>query len=822
MSAAGPAKPVEIRVVHALNRRLRFVIPGLVQDEERLYLLEILLRKRPAVRDVRSEPRIGSLTVHFMPEEIGRDELIDAVAHIATALLRAPRPAKPAAPAIDPDAPVQHSSLAIEGMTCASCAALIELSLKRDPRVKSAGVNFAAGTAAVDGQLDRDAVFALVERLGYTPRPMDTLAQRRFLVEREKALREEARKRFIAAAALTGPLMALGMAMPHHYSLRLLQFALATPVVFGAGRPFFDKAIKLAQQRGANMDTLIALGAGAAYLYSLPGLLPHRKTHFLYFEAAASIVAFVLLGRYLEERAKGKAGEAIRQLIELQPATATVLRDGAEFVIDAEAIVAGDLLRVRPGERIPTDGEVVEGSSAVDEAMLTGESIPVSKAAGDRVIGGCLNQNGALLVRATAVGRDTVLAHIVRMVDEAQNAKLPVQKLADRISSVFVPGVMGIAGATAGGWLLGGAPATHALAHAIAVVLIACPCALGLATPTAIMAGTGAAARRGIFIRNGTALETGAKVTTVVFDKTGTITEGRPAVAHWENRSALPDKELLALVASAENGSEHFLARALHEFVQGVGVAVDRPVTDFAAEPGHGIAATVDGRAVLAGNTEWLVQYGIDVTPLADAIARTGAAGQTPVLVAVDGALAAFFAIADQPRADAQATIARLHQLGIKTVMATGDTEAAARHVAALVGIDRVEARATPARKLELVRALQAAGEVVAMVGDGINDAPALAAADVGMAVGGGTDVAVETADLTLVKGDLGKAADALSISRRTMRIIRENLFWALGYNTIAIPVAAAGRLNPMIASAAMAASSVSVVVNSLRLLRKG
>ena len=816
------AVPVEIRVVHALTRRVRFVIPALARDEERLYLLEILLRKRPAVREVRSESRIGSLTVHFAPAEIGRDELIDAVTHIATALVRAPRLVKPASPAIDPDVPVQHSSLAIEGMTCASCAALIELSLKRDPRVRSVGVNFAAGTAAVDGQLDRDAVFALVERLGYTPRPMDTLAQRRFLVEREKALREEARKRFIAAAALTGPLMALGMAMPHHYSLRLLQFALATPVVFGAGRPFFDKAIKLAQQRGANMDTLIALGAGAAYLYSLPGLLPHRKTHFLYFEAAASIVAFVLLGRYLEERAKGKAGEAIRQLIELQPATAMVLRDGVELVVDAEAIVAGDVLRVRPGERIPTDGEVVEGSSAVDEAMLTGESIPVSKHVGDRVIGGCLNQNGLLLVRATAVGRDTVLAHIVRMVDEAQNAKLPVQKLADRISGVFVPGVMGIAGATAGGWLLGGAPVTHALAHAIAVVLIACPCALGLATPTAIMAGTGAAARRGIFIRNGTALETGAKVTTVVFDKTGTITEGHPAVAHWENRSSLPDKELLALVASAEHGSEHFLARALLEFAQGVGVTADRLVADFAAEPGHGIAARVDERAVLAGNSEWLVRHGVDVTPLADAIARAGAAGQTPVLVALDGALAAFFAIADQPRADAQETIARLHQLGIKTVMATGDIEAAARHVAALVGIDRVEARATPSRKLELVRALQAAGEVVAMVGDGINDAPALAAADVGMAIGGGTDVAVETADLTLVKGDLGKAADALSISRRTMRIIRENLFWALGYNTIAIPVAAAGRLNPMIASAAMAASSVSVVVNSLRLLRKG
>ncbi|MGB7503661.1 MAG: HAD-IC family P-type ATPase, partial [Azonexus sp.] len=478
--------PLDIQLAHALQRRIRVVIPALKGDQERFYLLEILLRKRPAIREIRSECRIASLTIHFDPAAITPADLLAAVRQIATVLAGRPRKPKIEAKAVQ-EGPLLHSSVAIEGMTCASCAALIELTLLRDPRVKNAAVNFAAATCAIDGQLDRDAVFALVDRLGYTPRPMDTLAQRRFLVEREKILREAARKRFLAAAALTAPLMVLGMAMPHRYSLRLLQFVLATPVVFGAGLPFFEKAVKLARNRGANMDTLIALGAGAAYLYSLPGLLPQRRTHFLYFEAAASIVTFVLLGRYLEERAKGKAGEAIRQLIELQPATATVLRDGVEMVVDVESVVPGEILLVRPGERVPTDGEVIAGSSAVDESMLTGESIPVGKAAGDRVIGGCMNQNGALTLRATAVGQDTVLAHIVRMVDEAQSAKLPVQKLADRISSVFVPGVMGIAGVTAGGWLLGGAPATHALAHAIAVVLIACPCALGLATPTAIM-----------------------------------------------------------------------------------------------------------------------------------------------------------------------------------------------------------------------------------------------------------------------------------------------------------------------------------------------
>ena len=812
--------PLEIRLAHALERRIRVVIPALKGDQERFYLLEILLRKRPAIREIRSESRIGSLTIHFDPAAITRNDLLAAVTQIAGVLARSERRLKPVAANV-PEGPVQRSSVAIEGMTCASCAALIELTLQRDPRVKNAAVNFAAATCSVDGQLDRDAVFALVDRLGYTPRPMDTLAQRRFLVEREKILREEARKRFLAAAALTAPLMALGMAMPHHYGLRLLQFVLATPVVFGAGLPFFEKAVKLARSGGANMDTLIALGAGAAYLYSLPGLLPSRRGHFLYFEAAASIVTFVLLGRYLEERAKGKAGEAIRQLIELQPATATVLRDGVELVVDVEAIVPGEILLVRPGERVPSDGEVIAGSSAVDESMLTGESIPVSKTVGDRLIGGCMNQNGALTLRTTAVGQDTVLAHIVRMVDEAQSAKLPVQKLADRISSVFVPGVMGIAGLTAGGWLLGGAPATAALAHAIAVVLIACPCALGLATPTAIMAGTGAAARRGIFIRHGTALEIGAKVTTVVFDKTGTITEGRPLVSDWQNLSGLPDSELLGLLAAAENGSEHYLARALREFARQSAAVDGQNVENFVVEAGHGIEADVDGQRVVIGNAEWLSARGIQTTPLGAACARAGAEGKTPVLAALDGKPAAFFAIADLPRADAAATIARLHKLGIKTLMATGDVEAAAQHIATLVGIDRVEARATPDRKLQLIRALQASGEVVAMVGDGINDAPALAAADVSMAIGGSTDIAVEAADLTLVRDDLGKAAEALAISRRTMRIIRENLFWALGYNTIAIPVAAAGRLNPMIASAAMAASSVSVVVNSLRLLKK-
>ncbi len=807
-------------LVHALARRLRVRLPALRGNEERFYLLEILLRKHAAIREVRAVPRIGSLAVHFDPAIMTAEALLALLDQMATRLASAP-PAPPPPPAVADDGPPVHLSLAIEGMSCASCAALIQLALARDARVQAASVNFAAGTCVVDGRLSRADIELTVRRLGYQARPMDTLAQRRLLVERERELREDARRRFIRAALLTAPLMALGMAMPHRYSLRLLQFVLATPVLFGAGRPFFSRAATQARHGHASMDTLIALGAGAAWLYSLPGLLPSRHRHYLYFEAAAGIVAFVLLGRYLEETAKGKAGEAIRQLIALQPATATVLRDGIELCVDVETLQPGELLRVRPGERIPVDAEIVEGRSEIDESMLTGESLPAARGPGERVFGGCLNQHGVLTLRAVSVGRDTVLAQIVRMVDAAQGARLPVQKLADRISAVFVPAVIGLAGATAAGWLLAGRPATHALAHAIAVVLIACPCSLGLATPTAIMAGTGAAARRGIFIRNGLALETGARVDTVVFDKTGTVTEGRPTVVDWHNRSALPDAALLGLIAATERDSEHFLARALREFAEANGAPARPPVDTFDYIPGRGVRARVGGHALSIGNTEWLSACGVDPAPFADAVARAGNEGKTPVLVALDGEPAAFLAVADRPRADAAATIARLHAMGMRTLMLTGDVEAAARHVAAQIGIAEVVSRATPQDKLECIRTLQAVGAVVAMVGDGINDAPALAAADVGLAIGGGTDIATETADVTLMRGDLAKAADALAISRRTMRIIRENLFWALGYNTVAIPIAAAGRLNPMIASAAMAASSVSVVLNSLRLLRR-
>jgi Cu+-exporting ATPase len=538
----------------------------------------------------------------------------------------------------------------------------------------------------------------------------------------------------------------------------------------------------------------------------------------VYFESAAAICTFVLLGRYMEERAKGKASEAIRKLIELQPETALrIAADGSEQEVSIDDVQLGDRLRVRAGDKVPTDGRVLEGNSTIDEAMITGESLPVAKAVGDAVIGGCLNGNGSFVMTVTAIGGDTVLSGIVKLVDHAQGTKLPVQKLVDRISARFVPAVGGVAALTFVGWALSAHPVSKALAHSVAVLLIACPCALGLATPTAIMVGTGQAAKRGIYIRNGEALETASKLTTIVFDKTGTITEGKPVVTDVFILPGFSEAQLAVLLAAAEAGSEHFLARAIADWCK-PRTGESLSASEFSALPGRGVIATVDGQCIVVGNAALLAEEGIDSAALADEAMRLAEQGKTPVFVTVDGQSAAIFAIADQPRQGAREAIALLHRLGLKTVMATGDVEAVARHVAREVGIDEVVARATPADKLAVIRRLQEAGQKVGMIGDGINDAPALAAADVGFAIGGGADIAVESADITLVGGDIARVAAGVELSRKTMAIIRQNLFWALGYNVISIPVAAAGRLNPMIAAAAMAMSSVSVVTNSLRL----
>jgi Cu+-exporting ATPase len=812
-----------LRVVHRLPRRIRIIAPALAKNEEKSYLLEILLRKHAAIENVRVVADIGSVVVHYDPAKLPEYRLIallDAViGNLAAAPDRSAQAAVSPAPTFTAEGPAQECLAAVEGMTCASCAALIELSLKRDPRVESVAVNYAAETVTLKGHLTKDELFRSVAKLGYTARPMDTLAQRRLLVEREKARLDEAKQRLLRAALATVPVMVSGMLMHRSPALRLLELALSTYVVASPGKAIFTKAWALAQQREANMDSLIAMGAGAAYLYSLPGVL--RMEHHVYFESAAAILAFVLGGRYMEERAKGKASEAIRKLIELQPDTAIRVTDNGDETVGIDDVQPGDILRVRPGDKVPTDGIVTAGNSSVDESLLTGEPLPVAKAAGDKVVGGTLNGNGSFTFRVTAIGTDTVLSGIVKLVDHAQGSKLPVQKLADRISARFVPAVGGVAAATFAGWLLAGHPLSRSLSHAVAVLLIACPCALGLATPTAIMVGTGQAARRGIYIRNGEALETAATLDTLVFDKTGTITAGKPVVTDFLPASGIDETQLLALVAGTEQHSEHFLARALVAYckARAAHLAVfPAPTFDFAATPGLGAQANSEFGLIRIGNAAFLASSGIDChaqQAQADALAEQG---KTPVFVALDQACVALFAIADAPRQGAREAIALLHQLGLKTIMCTGDVEAAARHVAHEVGIDEVIARATPADKLALIERLKTEGRKVGMIGDGINDAPALAAAAVGFAIGGGADIAVEAADVTLVGGDIARVAGGIDLSRRTMAIVRQNLFWALGYNVVSIPVAAAGRLNPMIAAAAMALSSVSVVTNSLRL----
>ncbi len=810
------------RVVHRLPQRIRLLVPPLVRNAEKCCLLEILLRKHPAIEHVRVVAEIASVTIQYDPAQLPEHRLLALANAVIGNLAAAPnRAATPAAvpPASTFEGPAQECLAAVEGMTCASCAALIELSLKRDPRVTNVAVNYAAETVTVRGHLSKDELFATVGKLGYQARPMDTLAQRRLLVEREKTRLKTAKRKLMLAAALTAPVMISGMLMHRSPLLRLMELALSTYVIAGPGKDIFKKAWTLAQQREANMDSLIAMGAGAAFLYSLPGVL--RMEHHVYFESAAAIIAFVLGGRYMEERAKGKASEAIRKLIELQPDTAIRVTESGDETVSIDAVQLGDILRVRPGDKVPTDGIVLAGSSAVDESLLTGEPLPVAKTVGDQVVGGTLNGNGSFTLKVTAIGTDTVLSGIVKLVDHAQGSKLPVQKLADRISARFVPAVGVVAATTFAGWLLAGHPLSRALSHAVAVLLIACPCALGLATPTAIMVGTGQAARRGIYIRNGEALETAATLDTLVFDKTGTITAGKPVVTDFLPVAGQDEDALLALAAGVEQHSEHFLARAIVAYcnARAAHLAVFPASTfDFVATPGHGVQANSELGTIRIGNARFLEAAGIDChaqQTQADALAEQG---KTPVFVALDQACVALFAIADAPRDGAKEAIALLHQLGLKTIMCTGDVEAAARHVAREVGIDEVIARATPADKLALVERLKREGRKVGMIGDGINDAPALAAAAVGFAIGGGADIAVEAADVTLVGGDIARVAGGIELSRRTMAIVRQNLFWALGYNVVAIPFAAAGRLNPMIAAAAMAMSSVSVVTNSLRL----
>ncbi|MFD5617363.1 heavy metal translocating P-type ATPase [Streptomyces yangpuensis] len=742
------------------------------------------------------------------------------------------------------DGPITAVELSIGGMTCASCAARIEKKLNRMDGVE-ATVNYATEKAHVsygDGVRVADLI-ATVVKTGYTaeepapPAPPAPAPGEEQPAAAPDPVLSALRQRLLVSAALALPVVLLAMVPALQFdNWQWLSLTLAAPVVVWGGFPFHRAAWTNARHGAATMDTLVSVGTLAAFAWSLWALffghagMPGMRHGFdlsisrtdgstaIYLEVAAGVVTFILLGRYLEARSKRKAGAALKALLELGAKDVVVLRAGQEVRIPVAALTVGDRFVVRPGEKIATDGTVVEGSSAVDASMLTGESVPVEVSVGDRVTGATVNTSGRLLVEATRVGADTQLARMAKLVEDAQNGKAEVQRLADRISGVFVPVVLVLALATWTGWLLATDDTTAAFTAAVAVLIIACPCALGLATPTALMVGTGRGAQLGILIKGPEVLESTRRVDTVVLDKTGTVTTGRMTLAGVVTAEGVDEAELLRLAGSLEHASEHPIARAVAT------AAADRagalPVPEgFENLAGLGVQGVVDGHAVLVGREQLLADWSITLPDgLARAKAAAEAEGSTAVLVAWDGAARGVLTVADAVKETSAEAVARLRELGLTPVLLTGDNRAVAETVAREVGIDEVIAEVLPQDKVDVVRRLQEQGRTVAMVGDGVNDAAALAQADLGLAMGTGTDAAIEAGDLTLVRGDLRVAADAIRLSRRTLATIKGNLFWAFGYNVAALPLAAAGLLNPMIAGAAMAFSSVFVVTNSLRL----
>src|SRR6266542_1963511 len=730
----------------------------------------------------------------------------------------------------------------VKGMHCAACVNKVEQALRGVPGVKAAAVNLATERATVRLAPEGPSLERLREAVagaGYTV-PADIAATPES-ADREQAERAEENRRLrikvIVGAALAVPVLLGSMHeifpwAPGWRRNPYLLWALTTPVQFWVGWQFHAAFVKELRHRSASMNTLVSIGTNAAYFFSVAVTLwPHvfmATGAMPYYEASALLMTFLVLGRWLEARARGGTSEAIRRLIALQPKTARVLRDGREEDVAIGAVAVGDLVRVRPGERVAVDGEVVEGASAVDESMLTGESLPVEKGPGAAVVGGSVNRTGSFTFRATRVGSETVLAQIIRLVEEAQGSKAPIQRLADRVASVFVPVVLAVAALTFGvWWAWGPEPAFfHALANAVGVLVIACPCAMGLATPTAIMVGTGKGAELGVLIKSAEALEQLQRVRTVLFDKTGTLTVGRPVVTDVVPAPGVEGDGLLALAAAAEQGSEHPLGEAIVTEAKARGLALP-PVSEFQAVPGQGVdALAADGR-ILLGNARMMTARGIDVGGLEPRIRQLAQDGKSAIYIAFGGEPQGVLAVADVLKPETRAAVAALKRLGVEVAMLTGDTRLTGEAIARQAGLDRVLADVLPEQKAAEIKRLQSDGRLVAMVGDGINDAPALAQADVGIAMGSGTDVAIEAADVTLMRGDLRGVVTAVELSRRTIRIIKENLGWAFGYNIVLIPVAAGLLypvsgilLSPILAGMAMALSSVSVVANSLRLKR--
>ncbi|MCY9024166.1 heavy metal translocating P-type ATPase [Priestia megaterium] len=729
----------------------------------------------------------------------------------------------------------EKAEFAITGMTCAACSTRIEKGLNKLEGVTKASVNLALETASVEyspSQIAPQDITQRVEKLGYGAK-LKSEEKEEEQSYREKELSKQKGK-FWFSFILSVPLLWAMVShftftsfipLPHMLMNPWVQLALATPVQFVVGKQFYVGAFKALRNKSANMDVLVALGTSAAYFYSLYSSLKSlgspAHTAQLYYETSAILITLILLGKLFEANAKGRSSEAIKKMMGLQAKTAVVIRDGAEVEIPVEEVQKGEVIFIKPGEKVPVDGEIIEGQSALDESMLTGESVPVDKNIGDKVIGSTLNKNGFLKIKATNVGRETALAQIIKVVEEAQGSKAPIQRLADYISGIFVPIVVGIALLTFFVWYIWIAPGEFApaLEKLIAVLVIACPCALGLATPTSIMAGSGRAAEFGILFKGGEHLEATHKIDTILLDKTGTVTNGTPELTDVRIAQGYEENDLLQLVASAERLSEHPLAQALVAGIKNKGIKIQDPLS-FEAIPGYGVKATVQERELLVGTRKLMNQHKVNIDTALEEMTNLEREGKTAMLVALDGKYAGMLAVADTIKATSKEAVSRLKEMGLEVMMITGDNRQTAQAIAMQAGIEHVIAEVLPEGKAEEVKKLQQQGKKVAMVGDGINDAPALALADIGMAIGTGTDVAMEAADITLMRGDLMSIADAIEMSRKTISNIKQNLFWAMGYNTLGIPIAAVGLLAPWVAGAAMAFSSVSVVLNALRLQR--
>jgi len=712
----------------------------------------------------------------------------------------------------------RNVTVEITGMSCASCAKRVETALDNANGISESIVNFATKKATVTGSASAEEIYKIIEGLGYGVVKEETPAVS------EVEIAQSEWKKFLISAILSIPVFTISMFMIHFRFSDLSQLILTTAVIFWPGIGFFKNAFKQVGRRSLGMDTLIALGTGAAYVYSVIILVEGGSG--LYFESASIIITLILLGRFFETKAKGKAGEAIRKLMNLQPKMARVVRDGTTKEVPVIEVQSGEWLVIRPGEKIPVDGVITEGETSIDESMLTGESMPVNKVKGDEVFGGTVNTTGLIYMKAENIGENTVLARITKLVEDAQGSKAPVQRLADKVSGVFVQIVIAVALLTLCAWVLAGYPFNEALIPAVAVLVIACPCALGLATPTAVMVGTGRAAEAGILIKDAASLELAYKIDTLVLDKTGTITEGRPAVTDLFKKTKgkkLPEEEdlenILHIMGSCEQHSEHPIGRAIVQHARDQGVNLSE-VKEFKTITGMGVLAVYNGATILIGSDRLMAENDINVSELKQKAAEIKGEGKTVAFLAVDNEVEAVIGIGDVVRETSKDAIQKIRDMGVEVVMLTGDNEVVAETVGKEMNIMIVKSNLKPADKCSEIKKIQQSGKIVGMIGDGINDAPALATADVSFAIGTATEIAMEAANITLVKGDISRACEALRLSRQTMSIIKQNLFWAFGYNVLAIPIAALGFLNPMIAAGAMAFSSVSVVTNSLRLRR--